>query len=150
MKVWARSIFLLAIFTSTALLIIPKSMQKQARFVAEMLVLLCVVAPLAGLVNAGTREAMTPTAPSLPSPEVSALGKFYADETARRVAEIGQRTGMPIVEVTATTSGAGLSLAGVIVRVSEQPDDERFRAFAESLAAYLGISKDRLRVVVVK
>ena len=149
-RVWARSIFLLSVISSTALIIVPKSMQKQSRFVAEMLVLLCVIAPLGGLIRAGTREALAP--PNLPSQseEAFSLGKFYAEETARRVTEIGLEIGMPVQEVTASTKGSGFSLAEVVVHLEEQPPEEQMKAFTESLAAYLGISKDKLRVVIVQ
>lgn len=149
-KVWARSIFLLAVFSSTVLLIVPKPMQKQSRFVAEMLILLCVVAPLGGLVSAGTRDVLAPSNSSSPAGEEFSLGKFYAEETARRVTEIGQKTGLPVLAVTVTTKESGFSLAGVLVRLAEQPDEEQLGAFTGSLSAYLGISKDKLRVVVDK
>jgi len=149
-KVWARSIFLLSVISSTALLIVPKSMQKQSRFVAEMLVLLCVIAPLGGLLRAGTREALAP--PGLPSQpeEAFSLGKFYGEETARRVSEIGQQTGMTVTEVTVATKDAGFTLAEVVVYLEEQPPEERMKAFTESLTAYLGIGKDKLRVVIMQ
>ncbi|MEX0975143.1 MAG: hypothetical protein WD024_07350 [Bacillota bacterium] len=150
LKVWARAIFLLAIFSSTVLLIVPKSMQKQSRFVAEMLLLLCVVAPLGGLLSAGTRAAlMQPDSGATAAVQFS-LGKFYAEETARRVTEIGQKAGLIVESVSVTTKDAGFSLAEVLVRLKSQPEEERLHAFVESLSAYLGIQEDRLRVVVGK
>lgn len=147
-KAWARSIFLLSIISSTALLIVPKPMQKQSRFVAEMLILLCVIAPLGGLIGAGTREALaTPGLPSQPE-EGSSLGKFFAEETARRVTEIGLRTGIPVLEVTVATKDRGFSLAEVVVRFEKQPPEEQMKAFTEGLGAYLGIGKDKVRVVI--
>ncbi len=149
-KLWARSIFLLAIFSSTVLLIIPKSMQKQSRFVAEMLLLLCVVAPLGSLLGAGSRETLVPAVPGSSTTVQFSLEKFYADETARRVTEIGQKAGIPVEGVTVTTKDSGFSLSEVVVRLAERPPDEQLTAFTESLSAYLGIQKNRLRVVVGK
>ncbi|MGE5580393.1 MAG: hypothetical protein ACM3WU_10150 [Bacillota bacterium] len=149
-KVWARAIFLLSVIASTALLVVPKSMQKQSRFVVEMLILLCVIAPLHGLIPQGTEAALAPNGPPTAGQEVSSLGKFYANETARRVAEIGEQAGVPVLEVTVLTGSSGFSLSSVVVRLREQPSDERLSAFTGSLAAYLGIGKDRLRVVVDK
>jgi hypothetical protein len=123
-------------------------MQKQTRFVAEMLILLCVVAPLGGLVSSGTKAAVLPSGSGASVAGEFSMGKFYADETARRVAEIGETAGIPVQSVTVTTRDSGFSLAEVLVKVAEQPEEGRMRAFTESLTAYLGIGKDRLRVVV--
>lgn len=149
-KAWARSIFLLAVVSSTALLLVPKSMQKQSRFVAEMLILLCVIAPLATLVSATARETLVPGGLAAVVGEQPSLGKFYADETARRVTEIAQRTGLPVVEVSVATKDSGFSLASVVVRLAEHPEGDRLTAFTGSLAAYLGIGNDKLWVVVDK
>ncbi len=147
-RTWARSLFLLSIFSSAALLIVPKPMQKQARFVAEMLLLLCVVAPLAGLLGSSTRAALLPSATDSGYAGQFSLGKFYAEETARRVTEIGQRAGVPVESVKVATGDAGFSLTEVVIYLSNRPADETLRAFRETLGAYLGIPKDRLKLVV--
>ncbi len=149
-KAWARAIFLLSVIGSTAMLIVPKSMQKQSRFVVEMLILLCVIAPLSGLIPRGTEAALAinGAAPAGDSPP--SLSTFYANETARRVSEIGKQAGVPVLEVTVLTESSGFSLSAVVVRLREQPPEERLEAFTGSLAAYLGIGKDKLRVVVDK
>jgi len=147
-KVWARAIFLLSVIASTALLVVPKSMQKQSKFVVEMLILLCVIAPLRGLIPRGTEAALSSNGLAGAGQEEPSLARCYANETARRVAEIGEQAGVPVLEVTVLTDSSGFSLSSVVVRLSEQPSEERLNAFTASLSAYLGISKDRLRVVV--
>jgi hypothetical protein len=146
-RTWARSLFLLSIFSSTVLLIVPKSMQKQARFVAEMLLLLCVVAPLSGLLASGSRAALLPSASGAGYPQQFSLGKFHAEETARRVIEIGQRTGIPVETVKVTTGDAGFSLVEVVVYLAGQPPDDTLRSFRETLGAYLGLQRDKLKLV---
>jgi hypothetical protein len=146
-KTWARSLFLLSIFSSTVLMIVPKSMQKQSRFVAEMLLLLCVMAPLAGLLSSGSRASLLPSEPGSSYTQEFSLGKFHAGETARRVTEIAERAGIPVESVKVTTGDAGFSLVEVVVYLSDRPADETLRVFRETLGAYLGIRKDRLRVI---
>ena len=146
-KDWARSLFLLSIFSSTALLLVPKSMQRQARFVAEMLILLCVVGPLASLFSSGARTAL-PSAFQLTGSGETSLGEFYAQETARRVAEIAQKAGIPVKTVNVTTSDTGLSLKQVAVYLSDQTPEETLAAFRETVAAYLGVPRDKLKIYV--
>ncbi len=147
-KAWARSIFLLAVFSSTVLLVIPKSMQKQSRFVAEMLLLLCVIAPLGGLVSSGAQSALAPGNGAVAEGEATSFGDFYSSETARRVAEIGQAIGLSIESVDVATKDSGFSLASVVVHLTDRPSDDELASFTEGLSAYLGIGKDKLRVVV--
>ncbi len=149
-KVWARSIFMLSVLSSTVLLIVPKSMQKQSRFVVEMLLLLCVIAPLSGLLGSGAQDALASTGLPSQSAEATSLGRFYAEETARRVSELGEKAGLSIAEVAVATKNAGFSLAEVIVRLGANPSDEQMDAFTKSVSAYLGINQDRLRVVIAK
>lgn len=147
-KGWARSLFMLAIFSSTALLIVPRSMLKQARFVAEMLLLLCVIAPLAGLLRSINGSASLPPLPATGSAWGFSLEQFHAEETARRVSEVATRAGLPVESVKVATKDAGFSLAEVTVCLSAKPEDEELAAFRDTLGAYLGIRKDRVKFVV--
>lgn len=148
-KAWAKSLFVLAVFSSTVLLITPKSALKQARFVAEMLLLLCVIAPLAGLLGStGTAVGAMPSLPGAEGAERFSLEEFYAGEIARRVIEIGSRAGIPVESVKVTTKDAGFSLAEVEVYLSDLPGDEAVATFKDTLGAYLGIQKDKVKVVL--
>lgn len=147
-RTWAKSLFVLAVFSSAVLLVTPKSAQKQARFVAEMLLLLCVIAPLAGLLTSAGASAGTPSLPDVQGSEQFSLEKFYAEETARRVIEIGVRAGVPVDKVKVTTKDAGFSLAGITVYLKERVPDDAVNAFTSSLGAYLGIGKGEVLVVM--
>jgi hypothetical protein len=146
-KAWAKSLFILAVFSSTVLLVVPKSMLKQARFVAEMLLLLCVIAPLGGLLGAAGRAALLPEVGAAPVSQFS-LEKFYAEETARRVTEIGARTGIPVDSVKVVTKDSGFTLVEVTVYLAEPAEEDQVVAFRAALGAYLGVQKDRVKVVL--
>ena len=148
-KEWARSLFLISIFSSTALLLVPKSMQRQARFVAEMLILLCVVAPLARMLTTPAASTIWSSMGSNQADQGS-LGEFYAWETARMVAEIGRRAGIPVKTVEVGVGETGLSLSAVTVYLSGPVDPEAAQAFRDSVAAYLGVPKDKLQVCAIQ
>lgn len=144
-KVWARSLFLVSIFSSTALLLVPKSMQRQARFVAEMLILLCVVAPLARVLSSPAAPALWSSVQPVLAEEAS-LGEFYTRETARMVAEIGRRAGIPVKTVKVSVGDTGLSLSEVAVYLSEPTSPDSAQTFKDAVAAYLGIPKDKVQM----
>lgn len=147
-KTWAKSLFVLAVFSSTVLLVTPKSMLKQARFVTELLLLLCVVAPLAGLLNSANAAAALPQVWSVEGPDRFSFEKFYAEETAKRVIEIGLRVGVPVDSVKVTTKDSGFSLAGITVYLKDRPAGDALAVFRDSLGSYLGVPSDKVEVVL--
>jgi hypothetical protein len=140
---WARGLFLLAIFSSTVMLLVPKSMTKQVKFVSELLLLICVIAPLAGLVRSGS-------AVGLPTSQVTtdfasfSLGEFYAKETAQRVRELGEKAGLSVESVEVRTKDGGLSLDEVSVVVAPGASPEELGAFREAIGIYAGIPEDKV------
>ncbi len=145
-KTWARSVFILSVFSSTALLLVPRSMNKQAKFVVEMLILLCVIAPLTGLFP-GAVEALMPDGYPGEAPAGSSLESFLASETSRRVKEIASQAGVPIKEVVTTVQKGGFALAEVKVWLAQEISWETESQFASTLAAFLGVSEVAVTVV---
>lgn len=146
-RIWARGLFLLAVFSSTAMLLVPKSMVKQVKFVSELLLLLCVIAPIAALIRSeggiGLPSAQVPTVP-----DEFSLSRFYSKETARRVAELGETTGVRVQSVNVVMKDGGLALGEVAVVVGPGATGEQLAAFKEAVRIYAGIPKDNVRLVV--
>jgi hypothetical protein len=142
---WARGIFLLAVFASTVMLLVPKSVMRQAKFVSELLLLLCVIAPLAGILRTGT-----PGLPRSASETFSdfSLGEFYSNETARRIEELGQKCGVEIKAVSVSTKDGGFSLDRVDVEVMQASGD-RLAAFREAIEIYTGIPGEKVEISII-
>lgn len=138
--------FVLAVFSSAALLVVPPSMARHARFVAEMVILLCLIAPLSGIVATGTDLSRTVSVQGISSGSFS-LSRFYAQELESRIRQIGQRAGIPIESVKVAAAGGGLTLTGVTVSVSEKLDSALEAAFRDALAAYVGLRRDSVVIV---
>lgn len=113
-----------------------------------MLILLCVVAPLGGLLRSGRDAAVLSASPGSGYGEQSSLGRFYSEETARRITEIGRSAGLLVESVKVTTGDSGFSLVEVVVCLGGGPGDEVVRAYRETVRAYLGIQDGRLKVTV--
>ncbi len=146
-KLWARSIFVLSVLTSTALVLVPKSMQKQARFVTEMLILLCIVAPLASLMrNVGLQSDIAQYQwDELNQPQT--LETFLALETERRVLQITNDAGIPVLDVEALASKGGFTLAQVKIWSKDRVPEGAKESFVATLSAYLGVPKDKITVI---
>jgi hypothetical protein len=144
-RVWARGLFLLSVFASTVMLLVPKSVIRQAKFVSELLLLLCVIAPLAGILRSGT--------PNLPLRAEEtftdlSIGEFYEAETARRIRELAEECGVEIKAVSVNTKDGGFSLDKVDVTVMPGPGDDRLEAFREAIRIYMGISREKVEIAV--
>ncbi len=146
-KVWARSIFVLTVFSSTALLLVPKSMTKQAKFVVEMLLLLCVIAPLAGLFRDGGRSALTSGDSWGEVSSPAALEKFLASETRRRILEMGAKANIPIEDAKAVAAKGGFTLAEVKIWLKDSVPLDTIKPFVATLSAYLGVPEDTVTVI---
>lgn len=145
-KAWARGVFLVAVFSSTVMLLVPKSFIKQAKFVSEMLLLLCVIVPLAGLLRSGTAG---PQRTSLPTAFTDfSLGQFYSMETAQRIAELAGKCGVETQEVSVTTKDGGFSLDRVLVAVMPGSPEDRLETFREAIGVYTGIPEDKVEILV--
>lgn len=145
-RTWARGLFLLAVFSSTVMLLVPKRVQRQARFVSELLLLLCVIAPVAGLLKSGTTGLSLDSAPATFT-DLS-LGRFYSVETAQRIAELGTRCGVETQAVSVTTKDGGLSLDRVEITLKPGIEDDRIEAFREAIQVYTGIPGDKVEIVM--
>ncbi|QUL98933.1 MAG: hypothetical protein IMF26_02345 [Candidatus Fermentithermobacillus carboniphilus] len=148
-KEWARSVYLLAVFSSAVLLIVPKTMQRQARFVVEMLMLLCVLAPLFHLMPRPI-ETTVSSGSYVSGSYTASLERFYVAEVERRVREVGQGAGIAIrdVEVVVTGSAPGFRVGAVKVVLGRDLTEEEARRFREVTGAYLNIPPDRVALEV--
>lgn len=146
-KVWARGLFLLAVFSSTALLLVPKSMVKQAKFISELLLLLCVIAPVANVLRSGSLGGL-PSSRAPAGPAGSSLGDFYVRETAQRVTQLGAKAGVRVKSVQVATKDGGLALSRVTAVIGPGAADETVNAFKEAVSIYAGISEDKVAIVV--
>jgi hypothetical protein len=146
-KAWARSIFVLTVFSGTVLLLVPKSMTKQAKFVVEMLLLLCVVAPLAGLFRGNDRSVLTLGASWKEVSSSVSLERFLASETSRRVLEMGARADIPIDHVEAVPDAGGFTLVAVKIWLKESVPPDTLDPFMATLSAYLGVPRDTVTII---
>ncbi len=149
-KVWARSIFVLSVLTSTALILVPKSMQKQARFVTEMLILLCIVAPLAGLMrNVGLHTDVTGYQwDEINQPAV--LETFLASETEKRVLQISADAGIAVSGVEAQASKGGFTLDHVKIWAEDEVSESSEESLVATLSAFLGVPQDKITIIQPK
>lgn len=149
LKSWAKTIYLVAVISSAALVLIPRSMQKQSKFVIELLLLLCIVAPVAGFVGKPHQVAgMTWTLEGW-EPESFSLERFYASEVQRRAMEMGIAAGLPIHSVEVETQGLAPDFSGskVCLYLSaplDESDAGVMHSFKELLATHLGIDPENI------
>lgn len=141
---WARGVFVLAVFASTVMLLVPKSVIRQTRFVSELLLLLCVIAPLAGVLKGGTFGLPGRAAQTFAD---FSLGDFYSAETARRIGELAITCGVEVKSVSVRTKDGGFSLDTVSVSVSPCPDD-RLDEFHKAIQVYTGIPAEKVEISI--
>ena len=146
-KVWARSIFVLSVLTSTALILVPKSMQKQARFVTEMLILLCIVAPLASLMRNTDFQSHVAGYQWDELNQPAALETFLASETKRRVLQISGDAGIEVIDVEASASKGGFTLDYVKIWSKGQVPEGAKESLVKTLSAFLGVPRDKITVI---
>lgn len=144
---WAKSVFILSIFASTVMLLVPKSMSKQAKFAAEMLLLLCVVAPLAGLLSGAGSIPVSPDLTFGEPAQPFALGNYLVSETRRRVTEMASLAGIPADDVSVALSQTGYGIEEIVLTLKSPVAEDDEEAFKATLSAYLSIPKDRVRFV---
>ena len=145
-KSWAKSVFVLSILASTAMLLVPKSMSKQAKFAAEMLILLCVVAPLTGLLS-GTSSA--PASPDLTLGESTApfvLGNYLASETSRRAKEIVSLAGVSVDDVLVVPKETGYGIEEITITLASLSDEDE-QALRATLSQCLSVPADTIRFI---
>ena len=147
-KAWAKSVFILSVFASTVMLLVPKSMNKQAKFVSEMLLLLCVAAPLAGLLSGAGGIPASPELTFGESAPPFALNDYLVTETSRRVSEIASLAGISVDDVSVMPAQSGYGIEGITITLSSPVIDEDGEALRETLSAYLSVPVDRVRLVV--
>lgn len=131
------------------MLLVPKSMAKQAKFAAEMLILLCVVAPLAGLL---TGAGSAPASPDLALDESFApfvLGNYLASETSRRVREIAFLAGVLVDDVLVVPEETGYGIAEITIMVASLSDEDEV-ALRATLSQCLSVPADRINFVLEK
>ncbi len=143
-KTWARSLLVLAVFSSGALFVVPRSMLRQAKFVIEMVLLLCVIVPVSFLPRVETSHAPWNQAATVPGDaEPFSIERFYARETETRVEEIARKLKIPLAGVSVST-GSGLRLSAITVLVETMPEEETLQAFRQSLISYMGIPAEKV------
>jgi len=150
LKTWARSIYVLSVLSSVVILLSPKRMQKEVRFVLEMLILLCIIAPLISLLGKPLDKRVGAIGGTLSETSQATLEKFYEDEMARRIRELGLKANIPIAAVTLKIQGSfpAFKVGFVDIRLERPVDKEEIEAFRGSLSAYLGISREDVLVEV--
>jgi hypothetical protein len=146
-KEWARTIYLVSVFSALALLIVPRSMLKQVRFVVEMLLIFCILAPLINAVLGGGPETVLMNG-SFDLPGSLNMASYYTMETGRRIKETGLSLGLPVdnVEIKVSGTGPGFRVTSISVDVSESPEPETENAFVQALSAYIGVDEDRITI----
>lgn len=124
---------------------VPRSMLRQARFVIEMVLLLCVIAPAIGFLPrvemAGA--SWNPTAAVPGDAEPFSIERFYARETESRVEEIARRLKIPLAGVSVSI-GSGLRLSAITVLVEAMPEEDVLQVFKQSLTSYMGIPGEKV------
>ncbi|MGI6628238.1 MAG: hypothetical protein ACOX4K_07840 [Bacillota bacterium] len=146
LKEWARGVYLLAVLSSAAILMIPKSMQKQSKFVIELLMLLCIIAPVAGFIR---KPIDAPSATwnyrEQDYRDIS-LKAFYAGEVSRRVKDTAISVGLPVESVLVEVSGfaPGFTCSGINIYLSSPVEEGKTDSFARFLASYLAIDQSRI------
>jgi len=145
LKEWARGVYLLAVFSSAAILLIPKRMQKQSKFVIELLMLLCIMAPVAGLVGKSIDTASVAWNYREHDSNLTSLKTFYAQETGRRVKEMAISAGLPVDKVLVEALGLAPDFTcRVTLFLSSAPDQDVADSFARFLSSYLSISLEHI------
>lgn len=145
LKEWARGVYLLAVFSSAAILLIPKRMQKQSKFVIELLMLLCIMAPIAGLVGKPIDAASVAWNYREHDSNLTSLETFYAQETGRRVKEMAISAGLPVDKVLVEALGLAPDFTcRVTLFLSSAPDQDVADSFARFLSSYLSISLEHI------
>ncbi len=149
LRAWAKTVYLVAVISSAALLMIPKTMQKQSKFVIELLLLLCILAPAAGFVTKPYDVAGIAWGYQERNSGSVSLELFYAREVERRVTEMGVVAGLPVHSVLVETEGfaPGFSGSKVTLYLTSPVDEtgsDTIDRFRELLAAHLYISVDNI------
>ncbi len=150
LKVWAKTVYLLAVISSAALLMIPRGMQKQSRFVIEMLMLLCILSPVVGFLGKSHDTAAITMNYREYDFGTASLETFYSREIERRVLEMSVAAGLPIDSVSAEVKGFAPNFqeSGVTLYLSAPVDDieqEELDNFRKLLAAHLSMNIDNIQ-----
>lgn len=145
-KAWARSLVILAVFSSGALFLVPKGVQKQAKFVLEMLLLLCAIVPVVWIVPGLGIAEKAWSASTQVSGDNFGVRQFFAKEMEAQVRETAKKLGMN-ASVTAQVA-SDLRLVSLTLTVDSVQDDETLHALKHSLATYMGISEDKIVFLV--
>jgi hypothetical protein len=149
LKSWAKAVYLVAVVSSAALVMIPKSMQKQSKFVIELLLLLCILAPVAGFVSKPHQVAGVMWGQAGWAPDSFSLERFYATEVERRITQMGIAAGLPIHSVEVETRGFAPDFSGSKVCVYlmapvDEADAQVIHAFRELIATHLDLDPDNI------
>lgn len=143
LKDWARGVYLLAVFSSAAILIIPKCMQKQSKFVIELLMLLCIMAPVARFAGKPLDASSAAWNYREHDSNLISLETFYTQETGRRVKEMAISAGLPVDKVSVEALGfAPRFSCRVTLYLSSAPDRDVADSFARFLSSYLSIGPE--------
>lgn len=149
LKVWAKTVYLLAVISSAALLMIPRGMQKQSRFVIEMLMLLCILAPVAGFSGKFYDTATVTWNYGEYDFGAASLESFYSREIERRVMEMSIAAGLALDSVSVQVEGFAPNFQGseLILYLSSPADEieqDKLDNFCKLLAAHLSMSIDNI------
>lgn len=145
-KEWARSVYILAMLSSVVLLLVPRKMLRQVRFVAEIIMLLCILSPVLGAVLGAENLTIYSERFEPPESYSASLEKFYVGEIERRIKEIGNDAGIPVKSVRTNLSGFApkFSVSSVSIYLSAPVEKDKTRKFRDLIAAYLGIDSSKI------
>ncbi len=148
-RLWAKSVFAISMLASALVLLVPKSMAKQSRFAAEMLILLAVLTPLVGFFVRGDVVPASTNLSGESGAERFALDRFVASEIAARVGDMVRAAGFSAGEVAVETSGSGYQVAGIkLALTGESPTASELAALKATLSAYLSVPGENIFITV--
>lgn len=143
---WARSVYVVSVVASIAVLLLPKRYAKHGRFVAEMLILVCVLSPIAKLSNVSQQELFRST---FSGQEVSPSGEFYARQVEDGIRGIANSLGLTVGEVELEIKDGSGEFARVIICLERPAGEDAIKALKKTVAAWFGMDEASVTVTAV-
>lgn len=147
-KSWAKSVYVLAVLSSLVVVMAPRKMQKEIRFVLEIMVLLLLLTPLVTLFGKSPsfENTWTNTTDNLSRQNYLSLESFFRDETKRRILTISKTLGLTVDSVEVEVKGVfpNLTVSRLVVALNQPEDQESLENFRRSLQSYLGVPEESI------
>ena len=148
LKTWAKTVYLVAVLSSAALLMIPRSMQKQSKFVIELLLLLCILAPTANLARKSFDISEIPWDYHFWYSDSASFETLYAREVERQVKELSSAAGFSVHSVHVEIGGFApeFSVEKIILRLAHpiDPQDLDRDQLARLFAARFSVKAEKV------